>query len=143
MKTQSRPVVVVTFQIDLSMFTLPMNLFVYYVHKLVFCVLVFVCQLAFVSVFLFALVILSSCQSMCNGACLIPCLSACLPGHMSTCQQGWEFAHRFSERIARFLPKNEQMSDFLKKTSDSLIRSFLVSDLNHVSYSILCTQCTV
>ena len=44
-------------------------------------------------------------------------------------RQGWDFAHRFSERIARFLPKNEQMSDLLKKTSNSLIRSFLVSDL--------------
>ena len=30
-------------------------------------------------------------------------------------EQGWEFAHRFSERIARFLPKNERMSDLLKK----------------------------
>ena len=29
--------------------------------------------------------------------------------------QGWEFANPFSERIARFLPKNEQMSDLLKK----------------------------
>ena len=29
--------------------------------------------------------------------------------------QGWEFAHRFSERIARFLQKNERMSDSLKK----------------------------
>ena len=27
--------------------------------------------------------------------------------------QGWEFAHRFSERIARLLQKNEQMSDSL------------------------------
>ena len=45
-------------------------------------------------------------------------------------QQGWEFAHRFFERIARFLPKNEQMSYLLKKMSDSLIRSFLVSDLS-------------
>ena len=44
--------------------------------------------------------------------------------------QGWEFAHRFSERIARFLPKNERMSDLLKKMSDSLIQSFLVSDLS-------------
>ena len=25
--------------------------------------------------------------------------------------QGWEFAHQFSELIARFLRKNEQMSD--------------------------------
>ena len=65
--------------------------------------------------------------------------------------QGWEFAHRFSEQIARFLSKNEQMSDSLKKMSnslktisnslkkmsnslkkmsDSLIRSFLVSNLS-------------
>ena len=59
--------------------------------------------------------------------------------HMPTCDfgvvikmtvtQGWEFAHRFSERIARFLPKNERMSDLLKKMRDSLICSFLVSDL--------------
>ena len=47
-----------------------------------------------------------------------------------TIMQGWEFAHRFSERIARFLRKNERMSDSLKKTSDLLIRSFLVSDLS-------------
>ena len=40
-----------------------------------------------------------------------------------TLDQGWEFAHRFSERIARFLRKNEQMSN-------SLICSFLVSDLS-------------
>ena len=38
--------------------------------------------------------------------------------------QGGEFAHRISERISRFLPKNEGMSDSLKKMSDSLIRSF-------------------
>ena len=44
--------------------------------------------------------------------------------------QGWEFAHQFSGQIARFLPKNERTSDSLKKTSDSLIRSFLVSDLS-------------
>ena len=44
--------------------------------------------------------------------------------------QGWEFAHRFSERIARFLPKNKQMSDSRQKTRDSLICSFLVSDLS-------------
>ena len=29
--------------------------------------------------------------------------------------QGWEFAHRFSERIARFFKKNERLSDSLKK----------------------------
>ena len=44
--------------------------------------------------------------------------------------QGCEFAHRFSERIARFLPKNERMSNLLKEMSVSLIRSFLVSDLS-------------
>ena len=44
--------------------------------------------------------------------------------------QGWEFAHRYSERIARYLPKNEQMSDSLKKMSNSLICSFLVSNLS-------------
>ena len=44
--------------------------------------------------------------------------------------QGWEFTHQFSKRIARFLPKNERMSNSLKKMSDSLIRSFLVSDLS-------------
>ena len=38
-------------------------------------------------------------------------------------QQGWEFAHLFSERIARFLPNSEPMSD-------SLSHSFLVSDLS-------------
>ena len=36
----------------------------------------------------------------------------------------------FSKQIARFLPKNERMSDSLKRTSDSLIGSFLVSDLS-------------
>ena len=35
--------------------------------------------------------------------------------------QGWELAHRISERITRFLPKNEGMRDSLKKMSDSLI----------------------
>ena len=54
--------------------------------------------------------------------------------------QGWEFAHWFFEQIARFLwkneriacflGKNERMSDTLKKTNDSLIRSFLVSNLS-------------
>ena len=44
--------------------------------------------------------------------------------------QGWEFANQFSERNTRFLQKNERMSDSLKKTSDSLIRSFLVSNLS-------------
>ena len=48
--------------------------------------------------------------------------------------QGWEFTHRFSERIARVLPKNERMSNWLKKTSDLLIFSFLVSDLLMVAH---------
>ena len=51
-----------------------------------------------------------------------------LVGFYSAILQGWEFAHRFSQQIANFLPKNERMSDFLKQTSDSLIRSFLVSN---------------
>ena len=36
-----------------------------------------------------------------------------------------------------FLRKNEQMSDSLKKTSDSLIRSFLVSNLSDLLTSLL------
>ena len=53
-----------------------------------------------------------------------------------TGRQGWEFAHRFSEQIACFLPKNERMSDSLKKTGDSLIRSFFVSNLSdsHIAH---------
>ena len=44
--------------------------------------------------------------------------------------QGWEFAHLISEQIAQLLSKNEGMSDSLKKIGDSLIRSFLLSDLS-------------
>ena len=44
--------------------------------------------------------------------------------------QGWEFAHLISELIGCFLSKNERMSNLLKKLSDSLIRSFLVSNLS-------------
>ena len=53
-----------------------------------------------------------------------------------TLPQGWEFAHRFSEQIARFLRKNEHMSDSLKCSflvsdlSDSLTSLILVSDLS-------------
>ena len=36
-----------------------------------------------------------------------------------------------------FCEKNDQMSDFLKKTSDSLIRSFLVSHLSHSLTSLI------
>ena len=57
--------------------------------------------------------------------------------------QGREFAHLISEQIARFLSKNERMSDLLKKMSDSLIfgeqperfahdRSFPLSDLSEL-----------
>ena len=45
---------------------------------------------------------------------------------------GIEFAHRFSEQMARFLQKNEQMSDLLKKRA---IRSFLVSDLSEKHFN--------
>ena len=52
-------------------------------------------------------------------------------------KQGWQLAHWFSEQIAHFLSINELMSDslkkmsnLLKKMSDWLIRSFLVSDLS-------------
>ena len=55
--------------------------------------------------------------------------------------QGWEFAHRFSERIARFLPKNEQVAQKNERFAHLLIfseqperfahgHSFLVSDLS-------------
>ena len=43
----------------------------------------------------------------------------------------FEFAHGFSEQITRFLPKNEQLSNSHKKTSNSLICSFLVSSLSN------------
>ena len=45
--------------------------------------------------------------------------------------QGWEFAHRFSEQIAFCLWRNERMSNSVKRTSDLLIRSFLVIDLGY------------
>ena len=44
--------------------------------------------------------------------------------------QGWEFAHLISKRIARFLSKNERFERYAQKMSDSLIRSFFVSDLS-------------
>ena len=46
-----------------------------------------------------------------------------VPTRTGSITQGWEFTQLISERIAGFLSKNEQMSD-------SLIRSFLVSDLS-------------
>ena len=66
--------------------------------------------------------------------------------------QGWEFAHGFSEPIARFLPKNERMSDSLILSffgeRRSLISSeqpeqithscsFLVSDLSDSLTSLI------
>ena len=54
--------------------------------------------------------------------------------------QGWEFAPRFPEQITCFLPKNERMSDLLKKMSDSLIRSFLVSDLSNSLTSLIFSE---
>ena len=53
-------------------------------------------------------------------------LVECLLGWL----QGWEFAHLISEWIARLLSKNERMSDSHKKMSDSLICSFLVSEMS-------------
>ena len=59
------------------------------------------------------------------------------PTRSRTTSQGWEFAHRFSEWITRFLRKKEQLSyslkklsNLLKKLSDSLICSFLVIHLS-------------
>ena len=47
-----------------------------------------------------------------------------------------EFGHLKSERVARILSFFEQMSNSLKKFSDSLFRSLLVSDLRES----LCSQ---
>ena len=57
--------------------------------------------------------------------------------------QGWEFAHRFSVQIARFLPKNVRMSDSLKNMSDSLKKMSdslkKMSDLlKKISDSLIC-----
>ena len=48
--------------------------------------------------------------------------------------QGWEFAHQFSEQIARFLRKNERSERFAHGLSflvSDLNRSFLVSKLSN------------
>ena len=56
-------------------------------------------------------------------------------------RQGWEFTHRFSERIARFLSKNEQFAQKNERFTHSLIfgerperfahdRSFPLSNLS-------------
>ena len=47
---------------------------------------------------------------------------------MCTLYQGWEFAHRFSERIACFLRKKGANERFAQKKR--VIRSFLVSSLS-------------
>ena len=68
------------------------------------------------------------------------------PNHHAPWHQNWEFAHRFSVRIACFLRKNERMSDSLKKNEQFahlLIfgerpeqiahgRSFAISGLSHL-----------
>ena len=60
---------------------------------------------------------------------------------MEACRdQGWEFAHLISERIARFLSKNERMSASLKKMSNSLIPSFLVSEMSHSLTSLISSE---
>ena len=48
-------------------------------------------------------------------------------GHQVQCMsenQGWEFTQQFSERIARFLRKNEQISHLLKKRAIRLFSHF-------------------
>ena len=54
--------------------------------------------------------------------------------------QGWEFAHLISEQITSFLSKNERMSDLLKKISDSLICSFLVSEMSYLLTSLISSE---
>ena len=57
--------------------------------------------------------------------CLFFCLFWQWPSATQKCNfQGWKFAHLISEQIARLLSKNLQMSDSLKKMSNSLICSF-------------------
>ena len=54
--------------------------------------------------------------------------------------QGWEFPHRFSERIAPFLPKNEQIAQKNEQFTHSLIygerfahdRSFPLSNVSEL-----------
>ena len=55
-------------------------------------------------------------------------------------EQGWEFAHLISKRIACFLSKNERMSNLLKKMSDSLIRSFLLSEMSDSLTSLISSE---
>ena len=54
--------------------------------------------------------------------------------------QGWDLAHLISERIARFLSKNERMSALVKKLSDSLICSFLVSKMSDSLKSLISSE---
>ena len=67
----------------------------------------------FIGFYLKMVTIFSICAQQKNGNYLI--MGSKLLIKMVTIYQGWEFAHRISERIARFLPKNEQISDLLKK----------------------------
>ena len=41
--------------------------------------------------------------------------------------QGWEIAHRISERIARFLPKNEQFAHDRSFPLSNLSKSLMVA----------------
>ena len=52
---------------------------------------------------------------------LVQYICTVLSGFVAFKQGGWEFAHLISERIARFLSKNERISDSLKK---NVIHSF-------------------
>ena len=54
--------------------------------------------------------------------------------------QGWEFAKLISEQIAHFLSKNERMSNSLKKRGDSLIHSFLVSEMSNSLTSLISSE---
>ena len=49
--------------------------------------------------------------------------------------QDWEFVYRFSERIARFVPKNERMR--ANRSKKRAIYSFLVSDLSDLLTSLI------
>ena len=75
--------------------------------------------------FLLSLVLLSYCFPFVTTG-VIPCKDS-----SSSSTQGWEFAHFISERIFCFLSKNERTSDSLKKMGDSLIHSFLVSEMSN------------
>ena len=51
--------------------------------------------------------------------------------------KGWEFVHRFSERITRFFAKKCTNAQFAQKTNDLLIHFFLVGDLSDSPRSLI------